>query len=73
VLPHGGLGVQAAAEVPAGRFTHMPPEPQTWQVGQLATPQQTPSVQKPVPHSSELLQAAPFAFFGRQLPPAPEQ
>jgi hypothetical protein len=73
VLPQGGLGVQAAAEVPAGRLTHMPPAPQAWQVGQLATPQQTPSVQSPVPHSSALEQAAPDAFLGRQLPPGPEQ
>jgi hypothetical protein len=73
VLPQGGLGVQAAAEVPAGRLTHIPPVPQTWQVGQLATPQQTPSVQSPVPHSSAVPQAAPLAFLGRQLPPGPEQ
>jgi hypothetical protein len=28
VLPQGGLGVQPAADVPAGRSTHMPPAPQ---------------------------------------------
>jgi hypothetical protein len=49
------------------------PTLQAWQVGQLPTPQQTPSVQNPDAHSLALAHVAPVAFLGRKLPPVPVQ
>jgi hypothetical protein len=54
-------------------LTHIPAVPQTWQVGQLATPQQTPSTQFPVAHSIGSLQTAPDDFLGRHIPFGPVQ
>jgi hypothetical protein len=59
--------------VPLATLTHVPPAPQTWQVGQLATPQQTPSTQLPLPHSWAPPQLEPFDFLGRQAPAVPVQ
>jgi hypothetical protein len=76
VLPQGGFGVQRASAVAAGTLAHEPalaPTLQAWQVGQLPTPQQTPSVQKPDAHSLALAQVEPVAFLLRQLPPVPVQ
>jgi hypothetical protein len=42
---------------------------QAWQVEQLEVVQQTPSVQKPVPHSWLEAQVSPGDFLPRQLPP----
>jgi hypothetical protein len=39
-----------------------------WQVPQLLTEQQTPSVQLPLPHSSAAAQLFPKAFRGVQMP-----
>ena len=46
---------------------------QTLQAGQLALPQQTPSTQKPLVHSSAVRQATPFDLRSRQLPFGPVQ
>jgi hypothetical protein len=76
VLPQGGLGVQPLSAVPAGTLAQEPalaPTLQAWQVAHAATPQQTPSVQNPEPHSLEALQATPLPFLGRQLPPGAVQ
>jgi hypothetical protein len=73
VLPQGGLAVQRASATPTPMLAHMPELPQAWQSGQLATPQQKPSVQLPVPHSWAAPQVAPEGFLARQLPPAPLQ
>jgi hypothetical protein len=73
VLPQGGFAVQRESFVPAPTFVHIPEVPHAWQRGQLATPQQWPSVQSPVPHSWAAAQVAPDAFFGMQAPPAPVQ
>jgi hypothetical protein len=75
VLPQGGLAAQRAwgSVAPAVTLTQTPLAPQTWQVGQLATPQQTPSTQLLVPHSWAAPQAAPELFLGRQLPLVPVQ
>ena len=73
VLPHGGLAVHR----PFGSLTpdptfaqtpRLPPRLHAWHVGQLGLEQQTPSVQKPVPHSLPPTQGAPGAFFATQLP-----
>ena len=74
VLPQVPLAAQPVEGVPAATLAQVPvPAPQAWQVGQAATPQQTPSVQKPVPHSLAEAQDWPDPFLGMQLPPAPEQ
>jgi hypothetical protein len=76
VLPHGGLAAHPVSAVFAATFAHAPalaPTLHAWHVGQSLTPQQTPSVQKPEPHSLALPQGAPLPFFGMQLPPAPLQ
>jgi hypothetical protein len=76
VFPHGGLGVQAASELPTGALAHVPRLPvtlQDWQVGQLPTPQQMPSVQNPDAHSFAAVHVVPVAFLPRQLPPGPVQ
>ena len=76
VLPHGGFGVQRASAVPLPTLAQapaLPPTSQAWQVGQAATPQQTPSVQNPEPHSLALAHAVPLPFLGMQLPPLPVQ
>jgi len=39
-----------------------------WQVPQLLALQQTPSVQKPLPHSSSAAQVVASAFLGLQAP-----
>jgi hypothetical protein len=39
-----------------------------WQVPQASALQQTPSVQKPLPHSSSTAQLFPRAFRGVQVP-----
>jgi len=44
-----------------------------WQVPQPLLPQQTPSMQKPLPHSWPAKQATPFPLTGRQLPLVPVQ
>jgi hypothetical protein len=57
----------------AGTLVQAPALPETlqaWQVGQPETPQQTPSTQKPLPHSWLVRQATPLLLTGRQLPPA---
>jgi hypothetical protein len=74
VLPQVAPAVQRAcgSAAPLPTLPHMPDPPQTWQVGQLATPQQKPSTQKPVAHSCAAAQE-PLPFLGRQLPPAPVQ
>jgi hypothetical protein len=62
----------AGAAVPAARFAHVPalvPTLQDWQSPQLPLLQQTPSTQKPVPHSFPAEQACPIPFFGTQRPP----
>ena len=70
VLPQVVVTVQRAwgSVVPLETLTQVPPAPQTWQVGQLATPQQMLSTQLPVPHSWPALQLAPELFLGRQVP-----
>jgi hypothetical protein len=75
VLPQGGAAGQPAcgSAVPEATLTHAPAPPQTWQVAQLATLQQTPSTQLPLAHSTAAAQAAPGAFLNRQLPPGPVQ
>ena len=76
VLPQGGLGAQPLSAVPAGALAHDPalaPTLHAWQVGQTPTPQQTPSVQKPEPHSFDDPHGMPLPFLGTQLPPAPVQ
>jgi hypothetical protein len=76
VLPQGGDGVHAESALPAAAFAQVPRLPPTlhdWQVGQLATPQQMPSVQNPDAHSLALPQTDPVGFLVRQLPPAPVQ
>lgn len=76
VLPHGGFAAQPPWAVFTATFAHAPalaPTLQDWQVGQLPTPQQTPSVQKPEPHSLALPQGMPPPFFGMQVPPVPVQ
>jgi hypothetical protein len=76
VLPQGGAGVHAASALPAVTFAQAPKLPATlhdWQVGQLATPQQIPSVQNPEAHSFALPHTAPVGFLVKQLPPAPLQ
>jgi hypothetical protein len=51
----------------------LPETLQAWQVGQLATPQQTPSTQLPLLHSWLERQATPLLLTGRQLPLVPVQ
>jgi hypothetical protein len=65
--------VQRPSGLPAATLVHIPELPQAWQRGQLATPQQWPSVQRPVPHSCAPPQLAPEAFFGMQAPFVPVQ
>ena len=52
-----------AEQVPAPLRLH------DWHVPQELALQQTPSVQKPLPHSSLTAQLLPRAFRGTQLPP----
>jgi hypothetical protein len=62
--------------VPAASGAHVPALPETlqaWHEPQAALPQQTPSVQWPVPHSWSAPQVAPGIFFAAQLPPAAVQ
>jgi hypothetical protein len=60
--------------VPVATLTQTPlPPPQTWQVGQLATPQQTLSTQLPLPHSIGSAQLWPFPFLSRHIPFGPVQ
>ena len=78
VLPQVPFGAQPArgAEVPAATFVQVPELPATlqdWQVPQLLLEQQTPSAQKPEPHSLVVVQAAPLPFLATQLPPVPVQ
>jgi hypothetical protein len=76
VLPQGGLAPQPLCAVFAATLAQDPalaPTLHAWQVGQAPTPQQTPSVQKPEPHSSAPPQGMPLPFLGMQLPPAPVQ
>jgi len=65
--------VQRLSTVPAATFAHIPEPPHAWQRGQLATPQQCPSVHRPVPHSWAPPQLAPEAFFGMHAPFVPVQ
>jgi hypothetical protein len=71
VAPAGQPPCGSAA--PLATLTQMPAPPHTWQVGQLATPQQTPSTQFPVAHSIGSLQTAPDDFLGRHIPFGPVQ
>ena len=76
VLPQVELGAQPASAVPDGTLAQDPalaPTLQAWQVGQLPTPQHTPSVQNPDAHSLPVAQLEPVPFLVRQLPPAPVQ
>jgi len=76
VLPHGGAAAHPGSAVLAGTLAHAPALPvtlQAWQVAQAATPQHTPLVQKPDPHSFALPQALPLPFLGMQLPPGAVQ
>ena len=76
VLPQGGLAGQPESAVPEATLAHAPalaPTLQAWHVGHAATPQQTPSVQKPEPHSLAPAQGWPPPFLGMQLPPVPVQ
>jgi hypothetical protein len=76
VLPQGGFAAQPLSAVFAATFAHAPavaPTLHDWQVGQLPTPQQTPSVQNPEPHSLALPHGMPPPFFGMQTPPVPVQ
>jgi hypothetical protein len=75
VLPQGGPAGQreCGSLEPDPTLTQLPAPPQTWQVAQLVTLQQTPSTQLPVPHSWSAPQLAPELFLGRQLPPVPVQ
>lgn len=41
---------------------------QVWQVAQDAEPQQTPSTQEPLVHSTPVPQVLPFPFCGTQVP-----
>jgi hypothetical protein len=50
-----------------------PATPQLWQEGHRATPQQKPSVQWPAAHWSLVVQAAPAAWGGTQVPLTPVQ
>jgi hypothetical protein len=67
----------AGAAVPAGASVQVPVPDRlhTWQAGQLAEPQHTPSTHIPDVHwpAVACVQAAPFAFFARQVPPGPLQ
>jgi hypothetical protein len=71
VLPHGGLAAQlGGSAVPLATFAHVP-TPLTlhdWQPAQPLVVQQTPSMQKPVPHSLPPMQGAPAIFLATQLP-----
>jgi hypothetical protein len=51
----------------------LPATLQAMQVAQALLPQQTPSTQKPLPHSWLERQPTPLALTGRQLPLAPVQ
>jgi hypothetical protein len=78
VLPQRVLGAQPArgAAVPAGTFVQVPRLPvrlHAWQVPQALLAQQTPSVQKPEPHSLSAVQVVPLPFFETQVPPTPVQ
>jgi hypothetical protein len=75
VLPQAVVDEQRAcgSVVPLPTLTQVPPAPQTWQVGQLATPQQTLSTQLPVPHWLLAVQLWPELFLGRQAPFVPVQ
>ena len=46
---------------------------QAWQPPPHASTQQTPSVQKPLAHSSAATQVAPFAFCPTQVPVAEQK
>jgi hypothetical protein len=65
----------AGAGWPDPMFAHVPApfRLQAWQVPQDVVEQQTPSTQVPLLHSFVAAQAAPSAFLGLQLPPAPVQ
>ena len=77
VLPQGGLAAHrpcgsaaplaTAAQVPSPLTLH------ARQVPHALVEQQTPSTQLPLAHSWPVPQAAPLAFWGRQLPPVPVQ
>src|SRR5688572_18211276 len=61
---HSVLGSWAS-----GTGVQLPTAPgrlQAWQVEVQALPQQTPSTQKLLPHSSAVMQARPMVFLGRQ-------
>ena len=76
LLPQGGFSGHPVSLVPAGALAHDPWLPATlhaWQVGQAATPQQMPLVQKLEAHSLVVVHVEPVAFLARQLPPAPVQ
>jgi hypothetical protein len=81
--PHVAAGCIAHADgargmSPAGRLTHVPTEPAAAQVLQpsaQAALQQTPSAQKPLPHSALQPQAVPSVFVpamqgGTSIPPS---
>jgi hypothetical protein len=75
VLPHGGAAAHcpAGAAAPAAMSVHVPALPVRLHAAHVphdAALQQTPSVQKPLPHSWPAPQAAPDAFFATQAPGA---
>jgi hypothetical protein len=78
VLPQVPLAGQAlcGSATLSGTLVQTPALPlmlQALQVGQLALPQQTPSTQKPLVHSTAVRQATPFDLCSRQLPFGPVQ
>jgi hypothetical protein len=64
VLPHGGLATQPAETCPAATFAQLPTPLMlhAWQFGQLAVPQQTPSVQWPLMHWLDEVHETPLAL-----------
>ena len=71
VLPQGALAAQlGGSAVPLATFAHVPAPLMLhdWQAEQPLVAQQTPSVQKPVPHSLPPAQGAPGTFLATQLP-----
>jgi hypothetical protein len=53
--------------LPGGALAQLPIAPQIWQEGHRLTPQQTPSVQKPLVHSVPVPQVAPLALVVQPL------
>jgi hypothetical protein len=62
--------IEPLSAVPLATFAHVPAPLMLhdWQPAQPLVVQQTPSMQKPVPHSLPPMQGAPGTFFATQLP-----